>query len=265
MFSPYYAAARRRGPADPLDHNAFNLALYRPGGGCWAMTERGRRRLERGPDALRIGPSAIAWRDETLVVDIDERCAPWPRRLRGRLRLWPQAFTQTTFELDAAGRHRWSPIAPSARIEVEFDDPALRWQGAAYLDANDGDAALDADFDDWTWSRTALAGGGTTIHYDVQRRDGSTLALALGVDADGRVTPDGMPPQHRLARTGWGIERPARGAATLSRTLEDGPFYARSLLTLPDGTHTVHESLSLARFRQRWVQALLPFRMPRRA
>jgi carotenoid 1,2-hydratase len=27
----------------------------------------------------------------------------------------------------------------------------------------------------------------------------------------------------------------------------------------------VHESLSLDRFRSRWVQALLPFRMPRRA
>jgi carotenoid 1,2-hydratase len=265
VFSPYYAAARRRGPADPLDHNAFNLALYGPARHCWAMTERGRRRLERSPEALRIGPSAIAWRNETLVVDIDERCAPWPRRLRGRLRLWPQAFTQATFELDAAGRHRWSPIAPRARIDVAFDDPALRWQGSAYLDANDGDAALDADFDDWTWSRTALADGGTAIHYDVQRHDGSTLALALDVGADGRITPATMPPLQTLPRTGWGIDRPARGASTLARTLEDGPFYARSLLTRADGSHAVHESLSLARFRQRWVQALLPFRMPRRA
>lgn len=265
MFSPYYAAARRRGPADPQDHNAFNLALYGRGGHRWAMTERGRRRLERHPEALRIGPSAMAWHDDVLVVDVDERCAPWPRRLRGRLRLWPQAFTQATFELDATGRHRWSPIAPGARIEVEFDDPAMRWQGAAYLDANDGDAALEADFDDWTWSRTALGGGGTAIHYDVQRRDGSTLALALGVGADGRITAAETPPQHWLARTGWGIERPARGAATQARTLEDGPFYARSLLTWADGTQAVHESLSLARFRRRWVQALLPFRMPRRA
>jgi carotenoid 1,2-hydratase len=50
------------------------------------------------------------------------------------------------------------------------------------------------------------------------------------------------------------------------RTVEDTPFYARSLLT--DGAsspaHVVHESLSLERFRSPWVQSMLPFRMPRR-
>jgi carotenoid 1,2-hydratase len=49
--------------------------------------------------------------------------------------------------------------------------------------------------------------------------------------------------------------------------LEDAPFYSRSLLA----THlagspgpAIHESLDLDRFRSRWVQCLLPFRMPRR-
>jgi carotenoid 1,2-hydratase len=48
--------------------------------------------------------------------------------------------------------------------------------------------------------------------------------------------------------------------------LEDAPFYARSLL---DGGYggqpaaIMHESLSLRRFRQPIVQAMLPFRMPR--
>jgi carotenoid 1,2-hydratase len=50
------------------------------------------------------------------------------------------------------------------------------------------------------------------------------------------------------------------------RTVEDTPFYARSMV-MPDGSRgaqVVHESLSLARFDSRWVQALLPFRMWRR-
>jgi carotenoid 1,2-hydratase len=34
---------------------------------------------------------------------------------------------------------------------------------------------------------------------------------------------------------------------------------------LGEAVHAGHESLSLARFRTRWVQMLLPFRMPRRS
>jgi carotenoid 1,2-hydratase len=34
---------------------------------------------------------------------------------------------------------------------------------------------------------------------------------------------------------------------------------------LGEEVNAVHESLSLDRFRTRWVQTLLPFRMPRRA
>ena len=36
VFSPYYAWARRRGPADPQNHCALNVALYGPGGNRWA-------------------------------------------------------------------------------------------------------------------------------------------------------------------------------------------------------------------------------------
>jgi carotenoid 1,2-hydratase len=40
VFSPYYHWAGRR---DPEDHVCINVALYRPGGNRWSMTERGRR------------------------------------------------------------------------------------------------------------------------------------------------------------------------------------------------------------------------------
>jgi carotenoid 1,2-hydratase len=52
------------------------------------------------------------------------------------------------------------------------------------------------------------------------------------------------------------------------RTYEDTPFYARSLLATEfDGVigTAMHESLDLDRFNSRWVQCLLPFRMPRLA
>ena len=49
-------------------------------------------------------------------------------------------------------------------------------------------------------------------------------------------------------------------------TLEDTPFYARSVIAAGLAGQRVtamHESLSMDRFSTAWVQAMLPFRMPR--
>ena len=59
VFSPYYARARRRASADPLNHCAVNVALYGSGAGYWAMTERGRAAVRRDRSRLVIGPSSI--------------------------------------------------------------------------------------------------------------------------------------------------------------------------------------------------------------
>jgi carotenoid 1,2-hydratase len=55
--------------------------------------------------------------------------------------------------------------------------------------------------------------------------------------------------------------------AAVAQTLEDTPFYARSLVTTHlagQPVQAVHESLALDRFANPIVQAMLPFRMPRR-
>ena len=68
----------------------------------------------------------------------------------------------------------------------------------------------------------------------------------------------------------WRLERTMRADtakdAKLIKTLEDAPFYARSLVSTRIGGEVltgVHESLSLKRFAAPWVRVLLPFRMPR--
>ena len=63
--------------------------------------------------------------------------------------------------LDGAARHRWSPIAPCARIEVALDRPASRWSGVAYCDTNEGDAPLEAEDKPGGRSPNALPGPGT--------------------------------------------------------------------------------------------------------
>jgi carotenoid 1,2-hydratase len=269
VFSPYYARARRLGTADPLNHCALNVALYGDGGKRWALTERGRAAVQRAPDALVIGPSALAWDGRALTIEVDEITAPFPARLRGRVRLRPEPLVARTFPLDAAARHRWTPLAPCARVEVDFARPRLRWSGAGYLDANAGDAPLERDFDGWHWSR-ASAGGRTTVFYDVASRDLRRTTLALRFDASGAMRTLEPPPVAPLPPTLWRIPRAARADAgsdaIVLRTLEDTPFYSRSLVAarvLGEAVTAVHESLALDRFRRGWVRLLLPFRMPR--
>jgi len=86
VFSPYYAAARRRGPADPRHYVALNVALY---GDVrrWTMTERGRTRLHTDATQMVVGPSALTWRDDRLTFDINEVTMPIPSRLRGTVRV----------------------------------------------------------------------------------------------------------------------------------------------------------------------------------
>ncbi len=270
VFSPYYARARRRGPADPLEYCALNVALYGAAGRRWSMTERDAAAVRRSPARLEIGPSSLTWDGARLCYDIDELTAPWPRRLRGRVTVEPFALGVARYALDAAALHHWQPIAPRARLRVEFRSPRVGWEGDAYLDCNEGQRPLGADFARWTWCR-ATAGATTTVFYDVETRAGAARGLALEFDAAAVARPIDAPPMAALPRTLWGIRRatrcdPATRPAVLE-TLEDGPFYARSLLakTLHGRTvRAVHESLSLDRFDSRWVQLLLPVRMPRR-
>jgi carotenoid 1,2-hydratase len=274
VFSPWYAWARRRRPggADPLEHCALNVALYGPRG-RWAMTERPSGAVERGPGRLRIGPSALRWDGDSLLVQIREVAAPVPKRLRGEVRLRPAAAPNDRgFVLDATGRHRWTPIAPAARVEVAMEEPALRWSGAAYFDTNDGDAPLERDFVRWDWCRAPLPGGGAGVLYNVEPREGGARSLALRVQPGGEIEDAApAPPPARLPPTRvWRMPRPFRaepGAEPrVARTLEDTPFYARSVVStrmFGAPVEAVHESLSLDRFRAPWVQAMLPFRVPR--
>jgi len=247
----------------------MNLALYGPGG-RWAMTERGAGDLVREGDAMAIGPSAMRWVGETLRVDLDEWCVPLPRRLRGRLTVHPCMAPAASIALDAAQRHAWQPIAARARIEVQFDTPALRWSGEAYLDSNRGSVPLEHDFADWTWSRAPIGTDACAALYDVRRRDGSELSLALRFGADGHAEPFAPPRPAPLPRTRWALPRATRSdaAARVLQTVEDAPFYARSIVAarwLGQDVRAFHESLSLDRFDTPWMRLMLPFRMPRRA
>ena len=248
---------------------ALNVALY-GGERRWTMTERGRAALTRDAGLLRIGPSSLRREGDDAVFEIDEVSVPFPRRVRGTVRIRPEAMPGTAFALDAAGAHRWTPFAPRARIEVDLRDPGIAWSGPGYLDGNSGDEPLERGFARWEWAR-AETGRGTSVTYDAVRRDGSIFALAKRFEAGG-MSDFAAPAPVPLRATGWRIARSIRadaaGSARVAATIEDTPFYARSRIDsvwsgIP--VRATHESLSLDRFDSAWVRTLLPFRMPRRA
>ena len=271
VFSPYYAWARRRGRGDPLNHCALNVALYSHGRSRWAMTERGRDDVARDGRSLAIGPSSLDWDGSTLTIQIDEWTAPVPSRIRGTVRVRPEALAHRVFDLDGAGQHRWRPVAPCSTVEVRLEEPGLNWSGPAYFDINMGDGPLERAFRYWNWSR-AVVPDGTAILYDVRRAVGEDLSIAMHVNRSGVAHDLDCPPAARLPSTLWRMERTTRAdpghVPIVMRMFEDAPFYARSLLSSRlqgAPVTTIHESLSLDRFRAPWVKALLPFRMPRLA
>jgi carotenoid 1,2-hydratase len=267
VFSPYYVYRRARGGADPFDHCAINVALYGAAGKRWTMTERGRASLRRSSASLAIGPSGLEWDGNALTIRIDEVSVPIPSRVRGTVKVFPAATTQFVQTLDSGGHHTWWPIAPVARIEASFHENGLEWCGQGYLDANFGDEPLEVCFHRWDWARACL-GNLTAILYEIERRDGSNLSMALAFDSAGRAVNFPQPSRQRLPSTRWRVARATRAdeVARVVETLEDAPFYARSVIDtyiLGRRTRAMHESLSLDRFRRPWVRALLPFRMPR--
>jgi carotenoid 1,2-hydratase len=271
VFSPYYLNARQHlgKDADPRDFSAFNVALYGCGRGKWAMTERNRHAVEQTPQRLQIGPSSLDWQGETLVGHFDEVTKPVPGKVRGSFRITPLISNSCTFNLDHSGIHRWRPLAPKAHIKVELDQPSLSWQGHAYFDTNAGNEPLEEGFSSWQWLR-AESDAGATVVYDLTPRHGEAHTIAYQLRASCPPCPLTLPASIELPKTLWRMPRQALGdtpqAAKVVKTLEDTPFYSRSVVEtkLEDERLTaIHESLSMDRFLHPATQWMLPWRMPR--
>lgn len=246
----------------------MNVVLYGPNS-RWTMTERGRGALSRTADSLAIGPSSLQWIDDGLTIDIDEVATPLPRRVRGRVRVEPLGINPSPSVLDWDARHIWHPFAPAARVSVAFDAPDVRWEGSGYFDMNRGHEALEDAFTYWTWSR-AHEGDETSVFYDARGHNGASRDLAFRFDGKGCRVAIEPPPSVDLPKGLWGVPRRTRSETPqprILRSLEDAPFYTRSLIeTTLRGRRvmSMHESLSLQRFANPLVRLMLPFRMPRR-
>jgi carotenoid 1,2-hydratase len=271
VFSPYYAWARRNNPAvNPENHCSLNVAIYSPGKNRWAMTERGEKQVSRNATEFVIGPSSLHWDGNKLVVQIHERAVPFGQKVSGTVELYPDTLFNFSTPLDAAGKHRWGPLSPSARVKVNLNSPNLQWEGNAYLDSNEGDEPISDAFHEWDWSRAEMSGGRTSVIYDVREKNGQENLLALTFNPNGTIDHFEAPPRQALPKTIWGIQGHMRNQNSetlrVQKILENTPFYTRSVLNselLGEKVLSFHETLSVPKLTLTTTQLMLPWRMPR--
>lgn len=252
-----------------MRHYGINIALYAESEQRWVFTEPDVGSVHREPRRFALGGTRLYWERDDLRVSFDERTAVFGRPVRGSVRLRASPRFTRPMSIDPTGVHHWWAVAPSSRIEVELEQPRLKFSGSGYHDSNFGCGPLEDAFVRWSWSRASSAVG-TAVLYDVETRDGASLRRSLLFRPDGALTSLEAPHVESLPRTRWHLLRSTRtaprGHARVIRTLEDTPFYARSLLETSlghDRVRAVHESLDLDRFRHPLVQCLLPFRIRR--
>jgi carotenoid 1,2-hydratase len=270
VFSPsYYRARRSELHPDPLRHCGINIAIYGARDRRWVFTEPAYDSIDRSVDRFVLGGTELAWSGDELTVGFDERTALLGRRVRGVVRLRARRRFSETIPLARTRAHAWWPIAPFAHLDVDLAQPRLRFTGKGYLDSNFGTGPLEHAFVGWRWSRDSDRTG-TRVLYDVTTIDGRREELGRRFRADGTVEALCEPTlEHVLPSTRWGVARsvrvPRTGRAGLIETLEDTPFYARSLVDLGRDAPApaVHEALDLRRFCKPWVQTMLPFRIRR--
>ena len=268
VFSPWYAWSGRR---EPENHCCINVATYGKGG-RFTMTDRGRAALRTSPDTLQVGPSAMHWDGDRLVITINEIASPpLISRVRGTITVTPRAVTSVELALTPDGAHVWRPFAPDSDITVALEADGWQWSGHGYFDANFGTRALETDFTFWTWGRYPTRDGALCI-YDATRRDGSEIETAVAFDRTGAAQVVDAPPRTRFKRSLWQVYRETRAdpGVTPQQVLPmlDAPFYARSAVkTQINGEIVtgVHEALDLVRFRSPLLKPMLAVRVPRRA
>jgi carotenoid 1,2-hydratase len=269
VFSPYYLWANRKTMANPDNYCCLNVAIYTKGQKRWTMTERGPRFSSRDATTFQIGPSDLRWTGSALEINIRERAVPFGQKVMGQVRVYPEQLFNYSTPLDQAQKHRWGPIAPTARVEVNLQAPNIQWQGQAYLDSNEGDEPINRSFYEWDWARALLKDGSTGVIYDVREKNGVEKLLALQFKSNGQIDTFPLGERQKLPKTLWQINRHLRSDqehVKVIEDLEDTPFYSRSVLQghwMGEEVTCMHETLNVERFSSTIVQMMLPWRMPR--
>ena len=182
VFSPWYYWSKRK---DPQNHVCINVAMYGKGW-RWTMTERGKQKLKRTQNMLKVGPSSFNWNKDHLIINFDEYSIPHFDNVKGTVKIIPKFISEIECNLLSDNSHVWRPFSPISRIEVDINKPGWQWEGHGYFDANFGSNALEKDFSYWTWGRFPTDKGSYTF-YDAIPRKEKDVNIALLFKNNGRI------------------------------------------------------------------------------
>ncbi|XXF79011.1 carotenoid 1,2-hydratase [Myxococcaceae bacterium GXIMD 01537] len=263
LFSPRYSVAARRG-GRPLEHCAINFALYHEGSRRrWVLSEYARAERE-GSNVLRIGRSVLRYLDDGRVrMEVDERTAPWGRRVRASLVLEPLTPRVDELQLVPGLPHYWQALAPRARAWLKVDTEGVEAEGLGYHDTNHGEELLGQRLGGWHWTRTHRDEV-TVVDYHLP--DGvPPVRVTAHAEAVTCERGTGVPPEARTTNlTGWGLRVPSRlhaGNTVLGvpKLLESSPFYAR-VEAREHGFDALGEVADFRRFHSPLIRWMAHFR-----
>lgn len=113
--------------------------------------------------------------------------------------------------------------------------------------------------------------GSVTVLYDIREKSGHEQILALRFKHDGTIDSFDAPPRQSLPKAFWRVARSIRSQPSfplrVNQTLEDTPFYIRSVLQsglLGESILSMHETLNVPKLDRLSTRLMLPWRMPRR-
>jgi carotenoid 1,2-hydratase len=260
LFSPRYSVAARRG-GRPREHCAVNFALYHRGlRRRWVLSEY--RLMEQESDRqLRIGRSTLSYEGNGVRMQVDERAAPWGRRVKARLTLEPMTPMGDEVQLVPGLPHWWQPLAPRTRAWLEVETENLSLEGLGYHDTNHGEEQLGARLPGWHWSRTH---GERETVVDYVLPEGVAPVQVVAGPSGLRCQRGGIAVAREMDRTVWGLRVPrhllgSTPVAGEGRLLESSPFYAR-VENRANGANTLGEVADFRRFHSPLIRWMAHFR-----
>lgn len=253
-FSPYYRLAALRHQANPLDHNAVFVALYRFGRlYAYHFTRFPRAQIEvtaRLPGSLRFGPNRLTMNGtgDCRLTLADENANR--RLLQGDLRfVFPPLVSQAMEDPRADETHFWLPAAPACRVSGRITlretqnsgAEEIAFRGHGYHDHNWGRLPFADSIRDWYWARVTLERERAALLYHVRSQSVEKRTSHLLLFESGRLVHHNAGAQVRLSRTavsGFGTvyatqllaeSGDLRACFRLGARLDSAPFYLRTL------------------------------------
>ena len=196
-----------------------------------------------GEDTWRLGDSVFEWKERfgqmVLTVSLDCVVPGQKERLQGNLCAWglEKSFNGHPVESASLG---WQPFLVDGRGEgvLDWGEGLLTLKGLAYFDSNwSANAVSDLGIRRWCWGRLS-DGARSLVWFRTEGDDPQSLLLVSG--------PNGTSEVHQAyidvalgGPTRFGTRRArqvviqgpeADWRITLSKPVEDGPYYQRHLV-----------------------------------